>query len=203
MNKRKLHHAWTRFRAVKPWYFLILTLVSGVVCVAALRANNQHMIKLREAVYAADRDGGDVQQPLRNLQAYVTRHMNTNLSAGKTSVYPPVQLKYTYERLTQAQNQADPANSRLYSQAQAYCEQQNHADFSGRNRVPCIEQYVQSHGGVQNPATNIPDALYKFDFVSPSWSPDLAGWSLLILILSAALFLISLVTHGWFKHQLK
>src|SRR5437870_2847859 len=104
MNKRKLHHAWTKFRAVKPWYFLILALISGVVCVLALRANNQHMVSLRDAVYSADKNGQDVQKPLRDLQAYVTRHMNTNLNAANTSVYPPIQLKYTYERLVQAQS---------------------------------------------------------------------------------------------------
>jgi hypothetical protein len=28
--------------------------------------------------------------------------------------------------------------------------------------------------------------MYKFDFVSPSWSPDLAGFSLLLAILFGA-----------------
>jgi len=201
MNKRRLHHIWTKFRAVKPWYFLALALLSGVICIGALRANNQHMIKLRDAVYAADKNGSDVQKPLRELQDYVTHHMNTNLSAGNTSVYPPVQLKYTYERLVQAAGQADPANSQLYSQAQAYCEQQNNTDFSGRNRVPCIETYVESHGGTAAPITNIPAELYKFDFITPRWSPDLAGWSLLVFILSSALFVVSLVLNRWLKRH--
>src|SRR5438105_3803142 len=78
MNKRRLHHLWTKLRIIKPWYFLVLALVSGVVCVFALRANNEHMIRLRDAVYSADKNNTDVQQALRNLQAYVTSHMNTN-----------------------------------------------------------------------------------------------------------------------------
>jgi hypothetical protein len=200
MNKRKLHHAWTRWRAVRPWYFLILAVASGVICIFALRANNQHMSELRGAVYAADKNGADVQKPLRELQAYVTHHMNTNLAAGNTSVYPPIQLKYSYERLTQGGQSA--ASSELYSQAQAYCEQQNRADFSGRNRVPCIEQYVESHGGTKAPVNNVPEALYKFDFVTPRWSPDLAGWSLLALAVSGLLFIFSLLTRWWFRHQL-
>jgi hypothetical protein len=94
------------------------------------------MLELRQAVYQADKAGTDVQKPLQNLQNYVTRHMNTNLSVGTGSVYPPIQLKYTYERLVQSQTgQAAQTNSLLYSQAQAYCEAQNHTDFSGRNRV--------------------------------------------------------------------
>src|SRR3569623_1315596 len=142
MNKRKLHHLWTRFRLVKPWYFLLLTLVFGLICLLSLRANNEHMIKLRDAVYAADKAGTDVTKPLQNLQAYVTHHMNTDLSTGNGSVYPPIQLKYTYDRLVQQQSDAAAAsNTQLYTDAQHYCEAQNHTDFSGHNRVPCIEQY--------------------------------------------------------------
>lgn len=166
----------------------------------ALRANNEHMISLRDKVYAADQAGTDVQTPLRNLQVYVTSHMNTDLTTGQGSVYPPIQLKYTYERLVQAQgNQIASTNSQLYSQAQAYCESQNHTDFSGHNRVPCIEQYVESHSTLT--LSQIPDSLYKFSFISPSWSPDLAGWSLVTTVLCGLLFVASFVASRWFKHN--
>ena len=198
MNKRRLHHLWTRLRWLKPGYWLVLAIVAGMVCAFALRANNLQMIKLRDAVYAADKNSTDVQKPLQALQAYVTTHMNTNLSAGNTSVYPPIQLKYTYDRLVQAQSDAAAAaNSQLYTDAQHYCEQQNSTDFSGHNRVPCIEQYVQSHD-TQLPV--IPDALYKFAFISPRWSPDLAGWSLLAAILSGGLFVTTFVVSKWLRH---
>ncbi|HSX45533.1 MAG TPA: hypothetical protein VLG27_00840 [Candidatus Saccharimonadia bacterium] len=201
MNKRRLHHTWTKLRLVRPRYFFILFALSAIVCIAALRANNEHMIVLRDAVYAADKAGTDVQTPLKSLQAYVTSHMNTNLAAGPNAVYPPIQLKYTYERLVEAQgNQIASTNSQLYSQAQAYCEKQDPVDFSGHNRVPCIESYVESHSTIK--FAQIPDALYKFSFVSPRWSPDLAGWSLLATILLGLAFLVSLVTHWWFKRNI-
>lgn len=200
MDKRHLHHTWTKIRRLKPWYFLVLAVIATAVCVFALRANNQHMAQLRGAVYSTDKDNGDVNGTLRNLQSYVTSHMNTNLNSGPNSVYPPIQLKYTYQRLTQAQKDAQ-TTSQLYTQAQHYCEGRNSVDFSGRNRVPCIEQYVQAHGGAK-PQT-IPDALYKFDFVSPRWSPDLAGWSLLAAILLWLLFIASLLTKLWFRHYAK
>jgi hypothetical protein len=187
MNKRRLHHVWTKLRLLRPWYFLVLALVSAIICIFALRANNQHMLQLRSAVFTADKNNSDVQGTLNRLQAYVTAHMNTDLSTG-TSLYPPVQLKYTYDRLVQAQEAASQSalsGSALYTQAQAYCEQQDPVDFSGHNRVPCIEQYVQAHGGGTAPATpNIPESLYKFAFVSPRWSPDLAGWTLVLTIVS-------------------
>jgi hypothetical protein len=190
MNKRHLHHLWTRFRRVKPIFFLVLAVLSTFVAIFALRANNQHMIELRKAVYAADEQGTDVQKPLKELQSYVTSHMNTNLSAGPTPVYPPIQLKYSYERLVRAQGDAAAqANNKLYSAAQAFCEQQNSTDVSGRNRIPCIEQYVKQNNTAQ--VKQIPDALYKFAFISPKWSPDLAGWSIVIAMLSAILFVLT------------
>jgi hypothetical protein len=200
MNKRYLHHVWTSLRIIKPRYFLAIALVSTVVCVFALRANNQHMLKLRAAVYTADQSNGDVSGALHNLQAYVTAHMNTNLSNGPNAVYPPIQLKYTYARLVQAQETGQSGDV-LYTQAQQYCEQQDPTDFSGHNRVPCIEQYVESHGGTQTP-TNIPASLYEFSFISPRWSPDLAGWSLLVAVLSWILFIITFAVARWFKRHI-
>lgn len=197
MDKRRLHHIWTKIRWAKPWYFLVLAVIVSAVCVFALRTNNEHMANLRVAVYTADKNNGDVAGALHNLQAYVTAHMNTNLSTGPNAVYPPIQLKYTYARLVQAQA-ATNGNNQLYTDAQHYCEQQNPNGFSGRVRVPCIEQYVESHGGVQM-ASPIPDALYKFDFISPAWSPDLAGWSLLTATLLWLTFIASLAAKLWFK----
>jgi hypothetical protein len=204
MNKRTLHHLWTKLRWIKPWYFLALALVSVVVCVFALRANNQHMAVLRDAVKSADKDNTDIQAPLKELQAYVTTHMNTNLSSN-TSIYPPIQLKYTYDRLKAAETQnLSKTNSSLYNDAQHYCEGQNSTDFSGRNRVPCIEQYVESHSSTQAPVLPaIPDALYKFDFVSPRWSADLAGWTMLLTVLSALLFVVTFSIDQAFKRILK
>ena len=194
MNKRHWHHLWTKFRAVKPWYFLALALLSGLVCLLALRANNQHMIDLRNAVYTADKNNGDVQGALHNLQTYVTSHMNTDLSSGPNSVYPPIQLKYTYDRLVQAQgDQLAQANSQLYTDAQHYCEAQNPTGFYGATRIGCVEQYLTSHGEININLAPIPDALYKFDFVSPTWSPDLAGWSLVLTFMSLLLFVVSFV----------
>lgn len=197
MDKRYVHHLWTQARAIKPLYFLAIAVASGVVCVFALRANNLEMARLRDAVYAADKNNGNVQKALQDLQVYVTSHMNTDLATGPNSPYPPIQLQYTYDRLvTAAGEAASAANAKIYTDAQAYCEQQNSKDFSGRNRVPCIQQYVLSHG-VNLP--NIPDAMYKFNFLSPIWSPDLAGWSMIASGLSLILCVGSWLLEHWLK----
>ncbi len=194
-----LHHLWTKLRWIRPWYFLVIAIMSAVICVFALRANNEHMIKLRDAVYAADQNDSDVQGALATLQIYVTAHMNTNLNSGSDAVYPPIQLKYTYNRLVTAQSDAAAAaNTQLYTNAQTYCQQQDSVDFSGHNRVPCIEQYVQTHD-TQLPT--IPEALYEFSFVSPGWSPDLAGWSLVTAVLSGLLFITTFAAKWLLRRQ--
>lgn len=170
-------------RSAVPVYLFAASGVSCLVCIYGLRHNNLTMVHLRQQVYDADRNNADVQGALSRLQHYVTTHMNTDLTPGHNSVYPPIQLQYTYARQKAALNPSQPiSNEQLYNDAQKYCEQQNPTDFSGRNRVPCIQQYVTSHGGAASATQEVPDSLYKFDFVSPQWSPDLAGWSLLLTV---------------------
>jgi hypothetical protein len=200
MQKRKIHHYLNWLKNIKPVYLAILTIISLFICIYALRANNEHMIKLRAQVYAADQNSGDISGTLRNLQAYVTAHMNTNLSSGPNAVYPPIQLENTYKRLVgQAGQQTSTDNSKLYSDAENYCQSQVPNGFSGRYRIPCIENYVNTHSLKQ---ISIEQALYEFDFISPSWSPDLAGWSLFATIFFAISFLASLIFNWWYKRNL-
>ncbi len=174
----------------RPLPLGILTLVIGLVCALALRSNNSYMGQLRSQVYAADKNNGNVVLALQKLQNYVTHHMNTNLSAGNGAVYPPIQLKYTYQRLLNQESiSLSNSNSQIYTDAQTYCQKLIPNAFSGRTRVPCIEQYIETHDS-NLPA--VPTALYEFDFISPFWSPDLAGYSLIATILSALAFLIAI-----------
>lgn len=160
---------------------LLACLVAGTGAAFALRHNYATMTELRSAVYEADKTNTDVVGALQRLRSYVGNHMNTSLATAD-GVYPPIQLKYTYERLQQAERErADAANSRIYTDAQAQCEALHPGSFSGRTRVPCIEQYVKEHGST---VRAIPDAMYKFNFASPRWSPDLAGW---LVVLTGAL----------------
>lgn len=188
ISKQYLHHLWTRIRPVKTSYLFTALLLCVLVHVVALRANNIRMAELRDAVYVADEKGEGVEKALQDLRAHVNSHMNTRLDAGK-GIYPPIQLKHTYERLVKAeQDRVSAANTQIYTDAQNHCERVNSTSVLGRDRVGCIEEYVKSHGAIQ-PRT-IPDALYKFDFVSPRWSPDLAGWS---LVLAGLLLLLTVL----------
>lgn len=197
MNKRHLHHVWRYLRGIRPWYFLIIAILFGIISLVTLRHNNEQMVRLRDAVYTADKNGGDVEGALRNLRQYVYSHMNTSLASGPNAVHPPIQLKYTYERLQQAQaNVIGQGNSALYQQAQAYCDAQT---AIGSEVISCIQNYATTHGVDLTP---IPAGLYEFDFTSAKWSPDLAGWSLVLTALFFLAFLISAPYYWWAKKNL-
>jgi len=189
-----------RHRAYFPW--LALFIISGLICIGALRHNNTTMINLRNDVYMADKNNGNVEAALDTLRGYVYGHMNTNLSTAN-GIKPPIQLKYTYDRLTQQAEQS-ANNSQLYTAAENYCQEQIPASvsISGRGRIQCVTDYVLSHGG--KAGATVPASLYQFDFISPSWSPDLAGWSLVAAILFGLMFIITvargyLIRHRWYR----
>jgi hypothetical protein len=201
MDKQFFKQAYARLRHINLWVLLIVAVVSSVVCVFSLRHNNFTALKLRDRVNQVDKDNGDIESALRQLREYVYSHMNTNLSSGPNAIKPPVQLKYRYERLLQAQQaKVSVQNSQIYSAAQAECEKQFPKGLSGSGRIPCVTAYITSHGVTQEP---IDSSLYKFDFVSPTWTPDLAGWSLVVASLAFALFVIRFGLERWMKAELR
>lgn len=188
-SKKRIHHIWTKFRTIRPLHLGIALVIMLSISALALRNNYQTMTELRQAVYVADEKNGDVEGALRELRQYVYAHMNTDLTTDN-AVYPPIQLKHTYERLVaQQQDAARQKNAAIYTEAQKHCERLHPESFSGGPRVPCIRDYVANQG-VNVPV--VPDSLYKFDFVSPVWSPDFAGWSLVVTAILAFVFVLRL-----------
>lgn len=187
--KKKTNKFIRNFFNIHHSIFLIVFIVAISFATIQLRHNNQNMIKLREAVFAADKDNSDVNKALNDLRDYVYGHMNTNISSGNNTIKPPIQLKYTYQRLYDeqvAKNQA--LNASIYTEAQNYCQHQNQSLYS--TTVPCVQSYVADHS-LSSGAINIPAGLYQFDFLSPSWSPDGAGWGLAVAALSFIGFILS------------
>lgn len=200
MDKKWFKHLYKILKHVNLWAFFVVAVVSAVVCAFALRNNNLTAIKLRDNVIQVDKDNGDVEKALRELREYMYAHMNTDLTAGDNGIQQPIQLKYRYERLVKAeQDRLSIENTKIYTEAQAECEKRFPVGLSGSGRIPCITEYVSARGVQQK---SIPDSFYKFNFVSPPWSPDLAGWSLVIASISFALFVLRFGMERWVKAEL-
>ncbi len=199
-NKRKLHHISVQLRSFRTIYIIIALIISIVITANALRQNNLKAIQLRDAVLTSDENNDDVEVALKELRSHVYNHMNTNLSAGATSIQHPVQLKFTYDRLVEAEkNRVSTTNEKIYANAQAVCEKQFPVGLSGSGRIPCIEDYVAKNGTEEQP---IQDSLYKFNFTSPFWSPDLAGFALAVSLLLGIILIAKLSLDKWMKGQL-
>ncbi len=201
MDRRTAQNAYKNLHHLNPWYVFVVFLILASFSVYQLRSNNLHMAQLRDAVYTADQKNTDVDGSLQHLRDFVGHHMNTDLSSGENAVYPPIQLKYTYDRLiTEKSKGTNDRNARIYTEAQAYCEDKIPSGFSGRYRIGCIQDYVKSHNA--SPTYISPD-LYKFDFYSPVWAPDLAGISLVLAGISFTLFVALLLTRWVVKQVAK
>lgn len=202
MHKRKLHHLLVVLRPISYWYFVGIFVLGGFAAAFALRQNNVRAIELRDRVLRADKENGDTEAALQELREYTYSHMNTSL-ASDTGIYPPIQLKYTYDRLVAAeQKRVEGDNQDIYNAAQEHCEAAFPQGLSGGNRLPCIEQYIDEHGRPEAQPRPIPDDLYKFDFAAPAWSPDLAGWSLVVAGLALVLLAARIIAQLWLRHQL-
>lgn len=198
MRKRK-HRPEGQTTSKRTMILLVTCLVFSGLAIYGLRNNNLTALKLRDQVIAADKINGDVEGLLRQLRTHIYGHMNTNLAQGDTAIKPPIQLKYRYDRLLKIEKDRVAAiNAKVYSDAQSLCEQQYPVGLLYSGRVPCVQNYIAAHGVTAQP---IPDAEYKFDFLAPVWSPDLAGWSLLLAATSGILFMVSIISTSWLNDQ--
>ncbi len=199
MNKRRLHHYYTKIRPIKARYLLLLALVFLGLSVYGLRQNNLRMLELRNEVVTADRQNGNVEGALRNLREYVYSHMNTDLSGGPSAINPPIQLKARYERLVaEREKTAGQTNEEVKRQGEAVCAAQYPGEGYNSPRVACVQRYVQENA---SEAGDIPQDLYKFDFVNPRWTPDFAGITLVFGVFFSLLFLARAILGYWARNR--
>ncbi len=200
MNIRKLYRLHHKLLNVRGWYFLLPAIIFGLLAIHGLRSNYSTMVELREAVYTADQQNGDVEGALQKLRQHVHSHMNTDLTSGTNAIKPPIQLKARYDRLMAAeQERIKQLNAQVTAQAEQICAARHPEAGFNAPRVACIQEYVRTNGAKAQP---IPDQLYKFDFVSPGWTPDLAGISLVLTVIFLILFATRFGLERYMRHRL-
>jgi hypothetical protein len=171
---------------VDSFFSVPLIIIIFFICIFSagyeLRQNNVHMLKLRKELLAADVSGANVENSLNNLRGYVFGHMNTNVNTGG-SLEAPIQLVNTYYRAilqVEARDASQNGSQALYNRAVEGCNSQEGDLYKN---VTCVENYLTTHGsGLKN--QNLPlKEMYQFNFVSPWWSADLAGWLVVLSVL--------------------
>jgi hypothetical protein len=148
---------------------ICMLLASGASSVLLLRSNSSKVNYLRRQLEVADYKNKNVEAALNNLKSFVTLHMNTPLRSENSIKDAPIQLKYSYERaLALERERVSALNVKLNAEAQSKCE----ALYG--------PEYAEKNGAKENPV--VVD-FYKYDFVSPFWSPDWAGIMSMITLL--------------------
>ena len=203
MSIHTFYGKWRRYKVVSLVVITIGLVISSGVCIYALRQNNLTMTRLRQAVYVADEVNGDIQTALNNLRQFVYGHMNTNLKTGE-STEPPIQLINSFNRAVEAEQAKVAAltggANQVYVDAQKQCEV---SSVPLTIRARCIQDYVSAHSTGLAVVELPPKEAFTFNFASPTWSPDLAGWSMVVVFVFVLLLIIRLITGFFIGRRLK
>lgn len=192
-DRRQVKYTIKRLQQVSTWQLLVVLLICSFISATFLRLNNVGMLERRDTVLVVDEAGDDyaLENALYQLQHYSMSHMNA--STG------PFYLQGKYSRDYQAA--ADRASyenpyGNISDKADEVCKAQFGSTWS-MAYVQCFADELAKYPPAEDPANQVdaPSAdLYRHEYASPRWSPDFAGWSVLLCILIAVIILARLLT---------
>lgn len=202
-DKGRIKQDIKNLQRVKTWQLVILLIIVGFVAATFLRLNSIGMDQRRDAVITADEKGDEevLINRLYDLQRYVAAHMNTDLGRG-------VYLEHSYNRDLQTwqEDQYGDANphGNIYKKAQEVCAPQ----FSRYSYayLQCTTNELRKYPAAADPATDTSkprQEAYIHAFSSPTWTPDFAGWSVLVFGFIVLLIVIRMVSLGVLQLMLR
>ncbi len=202
VDRGKIHHSLKNIQRIKTWQLIIVFILACFVSATFLRLNNIGMVERRDAVLTADSAGDDsvTKARLYELQQYVTSHMNTNMGKG---VYLEYSYNRDYDKLLEAASSDGITYGNIYKAAQEVCAPQFSSYSSAY--VNCtlseIEKYPSSSNLVDS--VSLSTSLYVHNFTSPTWSPDFAGWSVVVCVVILIMILLRLISSVILRLLLK
>lgn len=191
-DKRHIKQGIHWLQRIKTWQLVLILILMSLLTATFLRLNNIGMIERRTAVISADKAGDSevVRARLFDLQRYASSHMNADSGV--------VYLAEQYERDTKkaiAAASASENGDNINAKADATCKAQ-HAGYS-QAYVQCFAAELAKYpSGMNAPdKASLPNSeLYRHSFTSPIWSPDFAGFSVIICVLITLVILARLLS---------
>ena len=198
---RRAHHerGLKRLQQVKTWQLVLILVLGLFVTATFLRLNNIGMIQRREAVLSADQEGDlDVlKNRLYDLQRYAASRMNA--STG------PIYLQESYNRAAntakkKAESETRRGGANIYKKIEdEVCGPKARANgwrWPDARYIACqrteLAKYPEAEQG-SGQVTLPSEKLFRHSFVSPVWSPDFAGFSVLFCLLITLVIIARLV----------
>ena len=196
VDKKQIRNNIKQIQRVKTWQLFILLIMSVVLSATFLRLNNIGMVERRAAVVNADSVGNDqvTKDRLIALQHYVSAHMNTDMGKG-------VYLETSYKKAVKVAYDSASSTNNIYKKAQEVCAPKFTSWSTAyiQCTVSELAKYPEGSNTVNLPNPN----KYLHSFASPVWSPDFAGWSLLISAAILTIILARLTSVALLKILLK
>ena len=193
-DKRSVKQKINRLRRLKTWQLVVILVFMILMSATFLRLNNIGMVQRQKAVEQADKQGDmqAVQDRLYDLRRYVSDHMNT--SGARIYLHE----KYNRDKAELIKKAVENNNANkdvINKKVDDICKPQ----FSGYNQgyVSCFAREYAKYAPGTDPISSVkvPDIeLYRYDFVSVVWSPDFAGFSILICIVIIMVIIARLVS---------
>jgi hypothetical protein len=181
-DKRQIKQSIKKLQRIKTWQLIVIFILTSFVAATFLRLNNVGMVERRNAVINADEKGDDqvTRSRLYDLQSYVSSHMNTDM--GKGLFLTGARKRDAETAYAKASNDSNP-NGNIYKKAQEVCAPQftNYSYAYLQCTLNELSKYPESSDlivQVQLP----PSEAYLRVYNSPLWSPDFAGWSVVICV---------------------
>lgn len=213
IDKKKTKFRIKRLSQIKTWQLVILLIMSGFISATFLRLNNVGMVERRESVEHADKAGDmvNLQQRLYDLQRYVSTHMNAD--PGKIALDHTYKQMYDRKLKEFEEEIKNQSNNDTVSKVRAVCDARARQGGYGRATTQADPRYVSciNEEWEKYPAAKVANLQfeapstepYYHTFVSPIWSADYAGWSLLVTIFIAMIIVMRLAVLGMLKLMLR
>ena len=220
MGKGKIKKHLKQIQSLKNWQLFILLLLVIFVDLTALRLNNVGMVRRREAVEAADK-AGDVEAARKatiELANYVYNHMNSGgiVYSDETHWFKANrEVKIVWANIYESdmrkaeqiarEAESNNPNGNIFKKAEEACRPRFHGGYSlayqqcildEQNKYPASNQ-----GQIKAQYPNISE--YTYNFVTPLWSPDLAGWTTLLAFIIIIMIIVKMIITTILKLILK
>ena len=200
-NKRKLKQTH-----LKIWQLILILIPLMFIAATLLRYDHLEMMRLKEAVATADKEGDDAEtvKKIEELKTFTFSHIVVNV-VEKNGVSKitfgtgPIYLEEQYQRkvaalIAEAEATVDDysnPNGNVFAEAMAVCKPQaieNGWAWDSNEYIGCMTAEINNHPTTDviddAIAVKIPSAgLYRYDFISPVWAPCASGWTIIVCLI--------------------
>lgn len=191
-DKRSVKRSIKSLERFPTWQLIVVLVLMVFLSATFLRLNNIGMAARRDAVIDADKAGDQtvIRNRLLDLANYVSAHMNTS----RNEVYLEQQYNRDKATLIQKAAQNQTSGQSINAKADAICKPQ-YVGYS-QGYVDCFAREYAKYAPSNDPVRQVklPDTdRYRHIFVSPLWSPDFAGFSVLACVILVGVIMYRLL----------